>query len=231
MKFIQAVLVGTLLLLSNPQLAANEPVYVLSASPLEIVSSETKFRPFAEAVRSDVERLLGIPAMVDDPIVFKTLLSTRVHLAHHFADNENAVATAAWIRSLQADPVEKSFAGLTTFAAVEARRQHPGVKPADSVYRAAFAREFAQQLGQLPHTAAIGAMLRRQHEKIASLSEADLLAETREKIAPAIRRRGYCSLHEADQLVRVRHRIVSILPVKTEILQTLEAAIAARPSP
>jgi hypothetical protein len=73
--------------------------------------------------------------------------------------------------------------------------------------------------------------VRRQREKIADMTEAGLLAETRDQIAPAIAKRGYCGLAEADQLVRVRHRIVSILPVKNETLQGLDAAIALRTSP
>jgi hypothetical protein len=74
-------------------------------------------------------------------------------------------------------------------------------------------------------------MLRGQRDKIAGMNEADLLKEVTGVIAPAIARRGFCGLKEADDLVRVRHRLVSILPVKNETLQALEAAIAGRSSP
>jgi hypothetical protein len=210
---------------------ARESVYPLPAPPLELVTNEEKFRAFAEAVAADIERQLGVPACVDDPATFKLLLSSRVHLAHHFGDNDRAIATAAWIRSLQADPADRAFAGLTTFAAVAARRGNPGAGPETAIFRAAFEREFTRVLGDLPRTAAITAMLRRQHQKISDLTEAGLLAETRDKIAPAIAKRGACGLDEADQLIRVRHRIVSILPVKAETLRALDAAIAARPTP
>jgi hypothetical protein len=178
-----------------------------------------------------VERQLGVPAMIDDPATFKLLLSTRVHLAHYFGNDERAIATAAWIRSVQVAPADRAFAGLTTLAAVAARRQNPGAAPEDPAYRAAFAKEFAVQLEALPRTPDIVAMLRGQREKIAGLSEASLLAEARDRIAPAITRRGYCGLEEADQLVRVRHRLVSILPVKTETLHAFDVAIAARSTP
>lgn len=216
---------------TSPTLPAAEVVYRLPVSPLEVVSSEQAFRPFAEQVRADVERLLAAPANIDDIATLKMLLSSRVHLAHHFRDEERAVATAAWIRSLQNDPVEKAFAGLTTFASVNARRLKPGLEPSDPAYRAAFSAEFARLLAPLPRTPEIVAMLGRQRAKIAGLDEAALLAETRDVIAPAIERRGACGLAEADQLVRVRHRLVSILPLRGEMLAVFDAAIAERSSP
>jgi hypothetical protein len=227
MAMILGVTVSGLAAAAPPDRVVRFP---LPADPLALVTHEDVFRPFAEQVGAEVERMLGEPSAVDDPAIFRVLLSTRVHLAHHFADNEKAVATAAWIRSLQTDPAGRAFAGLTTLASVEARRQLPGAAPVDAPYRAAFLQAFHRRLAPLPATPEIVAMLRGQREKIAAIDEATLLAETREVIAPAITRRGYCGLEEADQLVRVRHRLVSILPVKGETLQALDAAIAARVS-
>ncbi|MBL9205143.1 MAG: hypothetical protein JNN01_08670 [Opitutaceae bacterium] len=205
--------------------------FPLPGLPLEVATNEEKFRPFAEKVAAGVEEQLGVPALVDDPATLKLLLSSRVHLAPHFADNDKAIATAAWIRSLQTAPAEKAFAGLTTLAAVAARRQHPGAEPGEAPYRETFRREFSRQLASLPRTPEIVAMLRGQLDKIAGLTEASLLKEVGEVIAPAIARRGFCGVKEADDLVRVRHRLVSILPVKKETLEALKSAIAARTSP
>ena len=225
-------IVALALLLAAPLAGvAAEISYPLSGPPLEVATDEEKFRLFATKVAADVELQLGVPAMVDEPATLKTLLSTRVHLAHHFADNDKAIATAAWVRSLSANPADKAFAGLTTLASVAARRQHPGAAPGEAGYRETFLREFSRQLAALPRTSEIVTMLRGQRDKIAGLNETDLLKEITGVIAPAIARRGFCGLKEADDLVRVRHRLVSILPVKNETLQALEAAIAARSSP
>jgi hypothetical protein len=210
--------------------AASDVHFPMPDSPMALVTDEAAFRPFAEEVRAEVERLLGEPAALDDPETFKLLLSTRVHLAHHFADNDVAIATAAWIRSLQTDPAGRAFAGVTTFAAVESRRRHPGLEPSAPEYREAFFQAFARQLAALPASSAIVSMLRGQREKIAAISEPALLTETRDVILPALKRKGYCGLDEADRLVRVRHRLVSIVPVKNETLRALDAAIAARTS-
>jgi len=215
-------------LAASPVGSAKDLSYALPASPIELVSNEEKFRAFAEIIRDDIERLLGIPAMVDDLPTLKMLLSSRVHLAHHFGDNDRAITTAAWIRSLQTEPTEKAFAGLTTFASVTARRECPGAAPDDAKYQKVFSREFTRQLQSLANTPEILAMLRRQREKIAGLSEAALLDETRRVIEPAISRRGDCGLSEADQIIRVRHRLVSILPVRTATLEGLYAAIQVR---
>lgn len=221
-----------LLAVAGSALAAAPDVrFELPAAPLELVTDEAKFAPFARAVGAEVDRLFGVPSAMDDPATLQQLLSTRVHLAHHHADNEATVATAAWIRSLQTDPAGRAFAGLTTLASVEARRRHPGAAPDDAAYRRTFLDAFSRQLQALPRTAEMTAFLRGQRQKIADITEAALLAETRDAIAPAIQRRGYCGLAEADQLVRVRHRLVSILPVRGETLQALDAAIAARTSP
>lgn len=210
---------------------ATEVRFALPAPPLELVQDEAKFTPFAREVGARVEELLGDPASVDDPATLRTLLSTRVHLAHHFADNEKAITTAAWIRSLQADAAGRAFAGLTTLASVAARRQHPGRPPSDPAYRATFRVEFDRRLAALPRTPGMTAFLRGQRQKIAEITESALLGETRDVIVPALARRGHCGLAEADQLVRVRHRLLSILPVREETLAALDAAVATRTLP
>jgi hypothetical protein len=181
-------------------------------------------------VRAEVERLLGVPAAVDDPATQRVLLSTRVHLAHAVADNERAIATAAWIRSLQPEPAEKAFAGLTTLASVAARIATHNAAPETRSFLAAFEREFAARLASLPHTPAIVAMLRGQREKIAAMTREALLAEARDKLAPALRGRSTCTLAEADAIVRVRHRIEGILPTRDTMLKVFDTAIAARAS-
>lgn len=211
--------------------AQAEVRFSLPPDPLALVKDETLFRPFAEKVRAEVERLLGVPAAVDDPAVLRTLLSTRVHLAHHFGDNAAAVATAAWIRSLQTDPDARSFAGLTTLASVAARVRNPGASPSNADYRTTFFNEFTRQLATLPHTTGVVTMLRGQREKIAAMTEEALLTEMRDTIIPKLKRKGFCGLAEADELVRVRHRLVSIVPVRDETLRAFDVAIAARSSP
>ncbi len=201
----------------------NDPVYQLPAPPLELMTSEEKFAPFAKSLAADIDRML---AAQPDVTREKLLLGMRVHLAHHFGESEVALRLAARIRDLQTTAADKAFAGLTTQAAAAARLT--GTKPGSPIYGAAFAREFAKLLATLPNTPDITAMLRVQREKNAAFSRETLLNEVKDKIAPAIARRGQATLEDLDQLVRARHRLTDILPVRAETLQALDQAIAER---
>lgn len=227
---ILALLVGVLGVGASPDGRAGwvEPRFPLAVAPARLVTEAAQFAPFAQAVAAEVERQLATLTAVDDPATLSLLLSTRVHLAHHFREDERALVTAAWIRSRQTDPAARAFAGLTTAAAVAARRAHPGARPGDPDFLRVFRTEFDRQLAGLPRTPEMAAFLRGQQDKMAGITEAALLAEVRDVIAPAIARRGYCGLAEADQLVRVRHRLQDILPVRGEMLAALAAALADR---
>ncbi len=201
-----------------------DPVYHLPAPPMELMTNEEKFVPFAQTVKAEVDRML---AAKPDPAREKLLLGLRVHLAHHFGENEVALKMAARIQALTSDPADKAFAGLTTKAAAVARAS-TGENAGSPRYGAVFRREFAAQLAQLPKTPEIAAMLKKQREKNAGISRDALLQEVKDKIAPAIARRGSATLEEVDQLVRARHRLTDILPVRGETLQALDQAIAER---
>lgn len=202
--------------------------FELSVPPSELVQDDLRFREFAGRVEREVERLLEVPAALDDPAVLGRLLSTRVHLAHYFADDDKAVVTAAWIRSLQSRPADRAFAGLTTLAAVATRRALPGCAPHERLYRETFRSELSRRLGDLPFGSEIVAMLQQQRAKTAAITEAALLAEAREAIESARSQTGSCGLEGADRLVRIRHRLVAILPVRDDILAALDGAISER---
>jgi hypothetical protein len=211
--------------------AAQDDLFELPAGAVELVTSAELYQPFAEQVRAEVERLLAEPAAIDDPATLHLLLAMRVHLALHFHDGRTTVATAAWIRTLQTDPNSRAFAGLTAFAFVEAQRRHPGATEDDPAYRADFERAFDRRLAALPHTPAMVAVLREQRKKIADSTKAALLAQAREKIAPMLAGKTRCGLVEADQLVRVQHRLTTLTAVREEMLRALDRAIAARAEP
>ena len=60
--------------------AVEGTVFVLPVAPLELVTNEEHFRPFAESVRAEVERLLGLPRepSVDRDVPFSQLLHNTV---------------------------------------------------------------------------------------------------------------------------------------------------------
>jgi hypothetical protein len=201
---------------------------LLPAKPSSLLDDEAKFRLFAESLGHEVEKQLGQPEAVDDAEQLKMLLSIRVHLAHCLADYAKATVTAAWIRSLQTDPAQRAYAGLTTFAVVEARQRYPAMPLQDQVVRAAFRESFGRRLMDLTDTPEVLVVLHRQREIIAGFDADLLLQELNEMVDPKNTMGGRSSLQLADMAVRVIHRRVAMLPLKVELLAALDSAIAAR---
>jgi hypothetical protein len=204
---------------------ATEKTYPLSAPVAVLLEDEAAFAPFAQAVGADAEILLGAQP---DPARLKLLLAIRVHLGLHTGDDARALDSAARIKALLPDDANKAYAGLTAQALVAAR-QATNRRPGDPVFNATFARDFAARLAALPPTAAMRTVLEQQRGKFAAMTAETLRGEFA-TAAAAIGGRPACTLAEADQLVRLRHRFADLLPLRAALLDALDAAIAARPA-
>lgn len=205
---------------------ATEKTYPLSAPVAVLFKDEAAFAPFGRAVGADVETLLGAQP---DAARLKLLLAIRVHLGLHLGDDARALDSAARIKALLPDDANKAYAGLTTQAFVTAR-QATNRRPGDPAFDAAFSRDFATRLASLPATTEMRAMLEQQRGKFAGMTTEALHGELA-VVAAAIGGRPACTLAEADQLVRLRHRFADLLPLRATLLETLDAAITARPRP
>ena len=190
------------------------PVYNLAVPPLQLVTTEAEFAPFAHRVAADVEAALRHQPP-PEAARLKLLLGLRVHLALHSRDDATALDAAARIRALQTDPAERAHAGLTTRALVAGKHEER-----------AFEREFTRLLRSLPLDPATRAVLVRAREKIAATTESALLDEVRTTIAPRIAAGEPCTLEIADQLVRVRHRLEGILPLRDAMLRAYDSALS-----
>ncbi len=193
---------------------ATSPVYALAVPPLELVTTEAAFAPFAQRVAADVAGALKRQPP-PDPARLKLLLGLRVHLALHFHDDAAALDAAERIRALQTDPAEKAHAGLTTRALVASKHEPR-----------AFEREFTRLLRSLPRDPATRAVLVRAREKLATTTETALLDEVRTNIAPRIAAGEPCTLEIADQLVRIRHRLEGILPLRDALLRSYDSVLS-----
>lgn len=220
--------VAVLLLLGSAFLSmhAAEKTYSLSAPVTVLLEDEAAFAPFGRAVGAGIESQLAAPP---DSARLKLLLAIRVHLGLHAGDDDaRALDSAERLKALLPDDANKAYAGLTTRALVAAR-QATKRRPGDAAFNAAFARDFATRLGDLPMTAAMRAVLEQQREKLAAMTAETLRGEFA-TAAAAIGGRRACTLAEADQLVRLRHRFADLLPLRPVLLDALDAAIAARPA-
>ena len=67
--------------------------------------------------------------------------------------------------------------------------------------------------------------LSRARAKIEAFSPETLTVELRENIAPRLARGEPCTLEIADQIVRARHRIKNVLPLRAVMLCAYTAVI------
>jgi hypothetical protein len=206
-------------------LQANEKTFPLTTPASGLLEDSDAFAPFGRALAAELETLL---AAQPDPARLKMLLAIRVHLGLYLGDDARALDSAARIKALLPDDANKAYAGLTTQALVAAR-QATNQRPGHEAFRAAFARDFAARLAKLPLTTAIRTMLEQQREKFTSMTAEALRGEFATAVA-ALERRSACTLAEADQLVRLRHRFADLLPLRAVLLETLDVAIATRPA-
>jgi hypothetical protein len=192
------------------------PVYRIGGTALQLINSESAFDPFARRVAADVDAALRETA-ASEVARLKLLLGLRVHLALHFRDDATALSAAERIRELQTDASERALAGVTTRAIVAAR--HDPLR---------FGQEFLTLLAELPRTAGVRATLQRAREKISGLSKETLLSELHSQVEPQLARGQPCTLEIADQIVRIRHRLTDILPLRDAMVRAYDSAVAAR---
>jgi hypothetical protein len=220
---IPARLFALLALVYPFALAAVERSYTLPASVMVLLEDETHFAPFAREVSVDVDRMIEAPPA---GVKVKLLLGLRVHLGILLGRDDQALAASARIRDALPDDASKAYAGLVLHSFVVARQANPGPVGAPA-FKAAFARDFATRLAALPATEAIKGMLAIQRGKVADMTVESLHQEF-VTAAAALAGRERCTLAEADQLARLRHRFADLLPLRQELLDALDTAIASR---
>lgn len=187
----------------------------ISEPPLELVQDTERFHAFARRLAVEVDRQLAGESAAATSDAQKKLLGLRAHLALYLGESEIALRTAATIRALQSDPAERAHSGLATQALVAARGD-----------AAKFEAEFARLLVALPREAAIREVLLRGRARIAAMTEAALLGEFTGAAAAKFVASESLTVEQADAIVRVGHRLRTILPLRDAMLRAYDAGIA-----
>lgn len=194
------------LLLAGSLPAASIP---LAEPVVEIVTSPESFQRF---VAPWAGALKNPPAGTDE----RMILGMRVHLALNRRGAAEADAAVAALRRLASPGEERAFTGIVTEAQIAAWA--PGTT---------FAREIEARLRALPRTPAMAALLQRQREKLAATTREALLAEA-ERLGRQLAGQHRCEWAEADQIVRLHHRLTAIVPLRDDLVAALEVAIRER---
>jgi len=200
--------------------AAQGQTFTLPASALDTMTVAGPRHAFAGAAAAEVERALATqPAPEGERLGL--LLAMRVHFALLLRDGPRALDSAEKIRSRQATEAERAFSGLTTRATV-ASWTAPQAEQA-----VAFAAEFHRLLRPLPRSPEMVAVLARQRERLQAMTGPALRGEAGQ-LAATLGSRRQVTLEEADQILRLGHRLENLLPLREAMIATLDDAIAGR---
>jgi len=207
------------------QLSQEDPSWPRPAAVRELVTDSARFRSFAEQVSGEVERTLAAaPAPAVDTRA--RLLSLRVHLALYLGHDARALATATQIRETITPPAERAFSGLLTEAMVVARTAAPA-GPSSPAFLPALRSALESRLATLPATPELNAVLARQRERFATLTRDSLLAEA-DRLGARLDSTARWTLADVDDVVRVGHRLATLLPVRDTILAAFASTPAVR---
>jgi len=214
------VFLGAFLQLACPAPAA-EATFNLPAPVEALVGDEARMQPLEQEMRTFVEQELSRQPEYTGAAL-KLRLGMRVHLAIRARNGARAVETAARIRALQTDPAQQAYTGLSTQALV-ATWDITGKADAEK-----FRRNFAALLAALPKTPEMRAMLVDQRKKTEAMTAESLQAATT-ALAHEVGAAKSLTLEQADNLLRLHHRTLDMLPLRSVLLAALDEAIAARP--
>lgn len=209
--------------------AAVEPRTWPRPAPVrELVGNAAKFRPFSEEASVAVERAFGMaPLPAGDALAH--WLSLRVHLGLYLGQDGRALAAAAQIRETITPAAERVFSGLLTEAMVVARAAVLA-GPASPGHLPALRAALESRLATLPATAEITAVVARQRERFRELSRASLIAEA-DRLGARLDQADRWTLADVDDVVRIGHRLATLLPLRDTLLGEFEAALARRSGP
>ena len=223
MRPLAAMVAMGVLAAAGPACGCAAETYPLPAGVRALVTTPAHLQAFAQPLAADVERqLAAVPAPDGEKLTL--LLALRVHLALLTGDAPRALDSAARIRARQAGEIEQAYAGLTTEATVAARQE---AKAVGADFAAVFRAAFARALATLPRSPAATALLAQQRDRIRGMTREALLAEA-DRLAAKVDATGRCSLADADQIIRIGHRLENIVPLRDTMLAAFDAEIAAR---
>lgn len=197
------------------------PSFALPSTPSTIVQTHEALLKFSETVSAAVEGQLLSGAKA--PAELKLLLALRVHTALLLGNDSRALDSAARIRQLQATFADRHVAGLMTEAIVAARRATKD-RSNGADFVAAFSASFRERLDALPKSPEITAALKLQRTRTAELDRPALLHEAgqiRSTVA------GRYTLEQADQIIRIGHKLTTLLPLRDTTLKVFDDVLAA----
>lgn len=204
--------------------AADVPrfTYKIDGKVEDLLRSAERFAPFGAAVRRDTESLLANYDIADKG-TRRDLIATLAALDFLDGQYERAIVRADEVRALQDKPADKLLSGLRLKAMAQAARQHPvGSEP----WRQAVAEAIRREITPMPY-AVIENDIKGAKASAELVGEALMLGRAREVWQPIVDQNGALSSDFAPGVVASRLNLLTLLPLKTVLIDTYGRYLAA----
>jgi subtilisin family serine protease len=197
--------------------------YKIDGKVEDLVRDDAKFKPFAQALRRDVESVLtGYD--ISDKAALRQLLGVLVRLDWLEGKYDDALARAAQVRELEEKPADKLMSGQTIRAIVAAERK-TGTRNSPA-YRAEVARIVRTELDGMPYDV-IENDAKQAKMSAELIGEALVLGNLRDVLQPTVDKAGSLSSDLAPGVVRAKFALAATLPIKDALIETYGAYLAA----
>lgn len=196
--------------------------YKLSGRLEDIVQSAPLFAPLAQAVRRDIQGVLGFYD-IPDKATRRDLLTLLAVLDFLDGQYASALDRAEAVRALQDKPADKLLSGLRLRAMATAAQSHG---PSGEAYRRAVSAIIAAELVGLPY-AVIENDVRQLKASAELIGAALILGPVREVMQPIASQSGELSSDFVPGLVLARYSLLVTLPLKQTLVEVFSSYLAA----
>ena len=188
----------------------------------DLVLSKEAFAPLGAAMRSWVAKVENGP-FARSREVRDALRITMLHLDIHDGRFQGPLDAVAELRSGIDDSCQKAITGLTTEAIVAARIEVECER--GEAYARAFRYHFSSRLDALPE-ADCRADLEALTSKLTATREEAIFQDIECRLAPGIASAGFIDYRVADEIIRYRHKLADIIPLRDSMLEIIESYLA-----
>jgi len=197
--------------------------YPIDGKVEDMLRDDAKFKPFAAAVRRDVEDVLARYDIADKASQ-RALLGELVQLDMLEGRYDAALARAREVKALEEKPSDKLVSGLITRSIIAGVKADPD--RSSNAYRAAVGAALRGELMPLPYDV-IANEAKETKAGLELLGEGRLVGAVREVLQPSVDKNGALSSDLAPMLIRIKYALVYVLPLKTTLVDAWSGYLAA----
>jgi subtilisin family serine protease len=197
--------------------------YPIDGKVEDMLHDDAKFKPFAAAVRRDIDGVLA-RYEIPDHATKRALLGELAQLDMLEGRYDAARKRLDEVKALEDKPSEKLLSGLVTRAIIDGVKADPDRQTA--AYRAAVAQAIRGELAPLPYEV-IANDAKEMKASVELLGAGRLVGAVRELLQPSVDKNGALSSDLAPMLIRIKYALTYVLPLKPTLVEAWTTYLAA----